>query len=223
MDYEQEGTFEYNPEPEMPDWDDLHAGSGDEPPDMLLDSLIHEYGQTGLLELNDTMTVFDIPPDPPQALDYGIDLVQTETGQMAVEFVKEVEGGLRYGGMEDRATISVHNDPAEAISIAQDLTSLRDEVWELTNGDITAGWQAMASMAYEIGTGTGQIQEGEALFARTDLPSDPFELMPAEAMLAQYEALSRDTDIQEQAVNQDVSVSMDLLETGPMSDIPPTR
>src|SRR5689334_17088135 len=140
MDYEQVGSADSGPE--MFDWDNWQAGTVDVPPDMLLDGLIHDYGQTGLIELNDSMAIFDIPPDPPQALDYGIDLVQTESGQMAVEFVKEIDGGLRYGGMEDRATISVHSDPAEAISIAQDLTTLRDEVWELTNGDITAGWQA---------------------------------------------------------------------------------
>ena len=60
----------------------------------------------------------------------------------------------------------------------------------ITNGDLAAGWQAMASLAYEIGTGSSQIDAGEPLFARPDLPPDPFELQAADVLLAQYDALS---------------------------------
>ncbi len=195
MDNEPDSIVMEEAEPDFPD----------DPPEDVLDTLLQDYAQASLFDLDDPSGLFDVPPEPPQPLDYGIDLVQTEAGQMAVELVKEVDGGLRYGGLEDRTTISVHDDPSEAIGIAQDLTDLRDEVWELTDGDLTAGWQAMASLAYEIGTGSGQIEAGEPLFARPDLPPDPFELQPADVLLAQYEALSQDASIQD-----DVALSMDM-------------
>ncbi len=51
-----------------------------------------------------------------------------------------------------------------AQAVAQDLINMRHDVERLT-GDPVAGYQAMASMAYEIGLAAELIQPGEVLFA----------------------------------------------------------
>jgi hypothetical protein len=167
--------------------------STDEPPEPLMNDLLKEYAGVDLpMDANEGAFQYD--PKPEQlVLNYGIDIESEREGKSYLGIVKEWDGGPRHGGGEEYRLIGVYDDRQTAESIAQDLWNLQQDVQELT-GDAVLGWQAMGSMAYEIGVANDAIQQGEPLFAHPipNAPSDPFEIQPTEVLFAQYENIQQE-------------------------------
>jgi hypothetical protein len=167
---------------------------GDEPPDVLVDELIQEYGGVDL-SAYEQESVYEYDPEPNQAaLDYGLAIREGEDRMFEVGIVKEWDSGSRSGvGNEEIRVVQRFDDLPSAQTLAGELYTLSSDVRDLT-GDEIAGWQAMASMVYEIGTANNTLENGQPLFtqAGAGIPEDPFTIQPMDRLFAEYDAISQE-------------------------------
>src|SRR5262249_2400181 len=150
----------------------------DDLPDGLADSLIQDYAGVDLSEYPQE-SAFDFAPEPTDGPQYSVYVEPDPDGKAYLGLGKEWDGGLRAGGGEAYRLVSVYETTQMAQAVAKDLVNIRHDVERLTH-DPTAGAQAMASMAYEIGVAAEMIQPGDPLFVDQplDAPADPFEVQP---------------------------------------------
>lgn len=186
----------------------------DEPPLDLIDTINQVYAglDPAIFQQESTLDYDrdgfqDLDREP---LDYGIRTGQDEQGRSMIELVKEWDGGLRSGGGEDARLIGVYENSQEAQAVAEDLWNVQQDVQALT-GSAMGGWQAMGSLAYEIGQANGTLQAGEPLFVNLDGPADPFAVVPTQELFAQYEAMQQEQTVEfDPGVHAPVYQEMDL-------------
>ncbi len=212
--YAPEGTFEFGQDPDGPDllegfdmtgadfdldksepapisleqelayYREAQVLPADEPPASDLDALIREWAGVNVSGYE------PIPGWDQPFFSYEVGITERE-GVYDLELLKQVDGGVTLGGPEDYRVLGSYGDRAEAEALAQDMVNLRADVVGLT-GDEVAGWQAMTSMAYEVGLSSEAIRPGEPLFAESkDIPADPFEIRPTADLFAEYEAMQQ--------------------------------